>query len=44
MTSNEHVICTTCYKKKYNIQDYITNQITHFNLQVGHASIDMTQY
>jgi hypothetical protein len=23
--------------KKYNIQDYITNQITHFNLQVGHA-------
>jgi len=31
--------------RNYDMQDYISNQITHFNLQVSHArSIDMTHY
>ena len=29
----------------YDMEDYISNQVTNFNLHVGHArSIDMTQY
>jgi len=31
--------------RNYDMQDYISNQITHFNLHIGHtSSIDMTQY
>ena len=29
----------------YDIQDYISKQVTYFNLHAGHArSIDMTEY
>jgi hypothetical protein len=28
--------------RNYDMQDYISNQITYFNLHFGH--IDMTQY
>jgi hypothetical protein len=29
--------------RNYDMEDYISNQVTHFNLYVGHAkNIDMT--
>ena len=32
-------------KRNRDMQDYISKQVTHFNLEAGHArSIHMTQY
>jgi len=44
MASNKYVIGPHVIRN-YDMQDYINNQVTHFNLHVDHVkNIDMTQY